>query len=424
MTFKAFNYINNSLHIEKINLNTLAKQYGTPLFVYSRQEIEQQWSAFNNAFKQQPHLICFAVKANSNIAILNLMAKMGSGFDIVSEGELERALTAQADASKIVFSGVAKTSSAIKRALEVGIYCFNVESAPELTRIQTVAKQINKIANISIRVNPDVDAKTHPYISTGLKDNKFGVDINLAPQLYAKALNFSHINITGIDCHIGSQITQTAPFTDAIAKLLILKETLTKLGINIKHINVGGGLGIKYLNETPPSIVDYVESIVNKINDPSLKIIIEPGRAIVGHAGVLLTEVEYLKPTKHKNFAIIDAAMNDLIRPSLYEAYQQIQAVTPRTDGHLANWDLVGPVCETGDFLGKDRKLNLKDGDILAIMSSGAYGFSMSSNYNTRPRAAEILVDNDKAYEIRPRETYNNLFALEKIAPIKKLLSN
>jgi len=411
----SFHYINNSLYAEKNSLSALAKKHGTPLFVYSRQEIETQWQAFDQAFKTQPHLVCFAVKANSNIAVLNVLAKLGSGFDIVSQGELERAIAAKADVSKIVFSGVAKTSEAIQRALEVGIRCFNVESHPELDRIQAVAKKIDKVANISIRVNPDVDAKTHPYISTGLKDNKFGVDINTAPELYAKANAYSHIKVTGIDCHIGSQLTDTTPFIDALDKLLILKETLKKQGIEILHIDIGGGLGITYSDEQPPKIKDYIQKILTKLNDPNLEILVEPGRAIVGNAGVLLTEVEYLKPTEHKNFAIIDAAMNDLIRPALYQSYQEIKPVNPRTDGYESNWDLVGPVCETGDFLGKDRKLNLKSGDILAVMSSGAYGFTMSSNYNTRPRAAEIMIDGEQSFVIRPRENYQDLFGSESV---------
>lgn len=417
MTTKTFSYINNTMHVEKVSLKKLAKQYETPLFVYSKQDIEDKWKGFDNAFKQQPHLICYAVKANSNIAVLNLMVNMGSGFDVVSQGELERALVAGADANKIVFSGVAKTSTAIKRALEVGIRCFNIESYPELDRIQAVAKQINKIADISIRVNPDIDAKTHPYISTGLKDNKFGVDIDTAPELYAKANELSNINITGIDCHIGSQLTEITPFIDALDKVLILKNTLAKQGIKIHHLDIGGGLGITYTNETPPAIADYIQAVLKKIADPSLEILIEPGRAIVGNAGVLLTEIEYLKPTKHKNFAIVDAAMNDLIRPALYQSYQEIKPVVIREDGTKSDWDIVGPVCETGDFLGKDRKLNLKDGDILAVMSSGAYGFTMSSNYNTRPRAAEIMVDGDKAYQIKPRETVEELFAKEQVLP-------
>lgn len=412
-----FHYSNNQLHAEQVPLAQLAKTYQTPLFVYSRAEFENRWKAFDSAFGSQPHLVCYAVKTNSNIAILNVLAKLGSGFDIVSQGELERVLRAGGDPAKVVFSGVAKKVSEIKRALEVGIRCFNIESHAELQRIQDTAQALDLIANISIRVNPDVDAKTHPYISTGLKDNKFGVDINTAPELYADAAACSHINIVGIDCHIGSQLTEIRPFVDALERVLTLKNTLEDMGIDLHHLDLGGGLGIQYTDETPPPIAEYVAALLNKLNDPSIEVIIEPGRAIAGNAGVLLTEVEYLKPTAHKNFAIIDAAMNDLIRPALYQSVQNILAVEPRTDGEDAHWDLVGPVCETGDFLGKNRGLNLKAGDYLAVMSSGAYGFSMSSNYNTRPRAAEVMVDGDQAYVIRPRETYEDLMGTEVCLP-------
>lgn len=412
-----FHYINNQLHAEQVPLSQLAKTYQTPLFVYSRAEFENRWKAFDNAFGAQPHLVCYAVKTNSNLAILNVLAKLGSGFDIVSQGELERVLRAGGDPRKVVFSGVAKKPSEIKRALEVGIRCFNIESHAELQRIQEVAESLDLIANISIRVNPDVDAKTHPYISTGLKDNKFGVDINTAPELYADAAACSHINIIGIDCHIGSQLTEVRPFVDALERVLTLKSTLEEMGIDIHHLDLGGGLGIQYTQETPPAIADYVQALLTQLNDSSIEVIIEPGRAIAGNAGVLVTEVEYLKPTAHKNFAIIDAAMNDLIRPALYQSVQDIIAVEPRTDGEDAVWDLVGPVCETGDFLGKNRPLNLKAGDYLGVMSSGAYGFSMSSNYNTRPRAAEVMVDGDKAYLIRPRETYEDLMGSEVCLP-------
>ena len=357
----------------------------------------------------QPHLVCYAVKANSSLAVLNSLATLGSGFDIVSQGELERVLRAGGDPKKVVFSGVCKRSSEIRRALEVGIRCFNIESHAELDRIQAVAQSLDLIADISIRVNPDVDAQTHPYISTGLKDNKFGVDINTAPELYADACALSHINPVGIDCHIGSQLTEISPFIDALERVLTLKKTLSEAGIDIHHLDLGGGLGIQYTNETPPDIADYIQALIQTLNDEQIEIIIEPGRAIAGNAGVLLTEVEYLKPTEHKNFAIIDAGMNDLIRPALYQAYQEIVAVTPRTDGVEATWDIVGPVCETGDFLGKDRCLNLKAGDLLAVKSSGAYGFTVSSNYNTRPRAAEVMVQGDQAWLIRPRETYDDL---------------
>jgi diaminopimelate decarboxylase len=409
----AFQLKNGTLHAEDVSLETLAKQYGTPLYVYSKTEFESRWQAFDTAFGSQPHLVCYAVKTNSNIAVLQSLAKLGAGFDIVSQGELERVLRAGGDPKKVVFSGVAKQSSEIRRALEVGIRCFNLESHAELDRIQSVAQSMDLIANISIRVNPDVDAKTHPYISTGLKDNKFGVDINTAPDLYADACACSHINPIGIDCHIGSQLTEITPFVDALERVLTLKSTLSEMGIDIHHLDLGGGLGIQYTDEVPPAIATYIQALISKLNDPEIEVIIEPGRAIAGNAGVLLTEVEYLKPTEYKNFAIIDAAMNDLIRPALYQAYQEIVPVMPRTDGLETSWDLVGPVCETGDFLGKDRKLNLKAGDLLAVKSSGAYGFTMSSNYNTRPRSAEVMVQGDQAWLIRPRETYEDLMGSE-----------
>ena len=410
-----FQLKNNTLYAENVSLTELAKEHGTPLYVYSRTEFKNRWLAFDQAFGAQPHLVCYAVKTNSNLAVLNVLAKLGSGFDIVSQGELERVLLAGGDPAKVVFSGVAKQSREIERALGVGIRCFNIESHAELQRIQTVAERMGQIANVSIRVNPDVDAKTHPYISTGLKDNKFGVDINTAPELYADASACSHVNPVGIDCHIGSQLTEITPFVDALERVLKLKTELTEMGIEIQHLDLGGGLGITYTDETPPPIADYIQALLTKLNDPTIEVIIEPGRAIAGNAGVLLTEVEYLKPTDHKNFAIIDAAMNDLIRPALYQAYQEIVPLTPRTDGMDAVWDLVGPVCETGDFLGKDRQLNLKAGDLLAVMSAGAYGFTMSSNYNSRTRAAEIMVQDDKAFVVRPRETYQDLMGTEQI---------
>ncbi|WP_029936092.1 diaminopimelate decarboxylase [Thiomicrospira pelophila] len=410
-----FHYQQNQLMAEQVSLSDLAKQYGTPLYVYSRTELEQRWQAFDQAFGTQPHLVCYAVKTNSNVAVLQVLAHLGSGFDIVSQGELERVLRAGGQADKVVFSGVAKKESEIERALEVGIRCFNVESHAELDRIQTVAKRVNKIAPISIRVNPDVDAKTHPYISTGLKENKFGVDIQTAPELYQTAAACSHIKVIGIDCHIGSQLTEVRPFVDALKKVLQLKQRLADQGIEIHHLDLGGGLGIRYTEENPPEIADYIQALLSELNDPTIEVIIEPGRAIAGNAGVLVTEVEYLKPSDHKHFAIIDAAMNDLIRPALYQAYQQIIPLNPRTDGVEARWDLVGPVCETGDFLGKDRTLNLKAGDLLAVLSAGAYGFTMSSNYNTRPRAAEVMVQKHQAWLVRPRETYQDLMGSEKL---------
>lgn len=407
----------NTLYAEDVNLTALAKDFGTPLFVYSRTELESRWKAFDQAFGSQSHLVCYAVKTNSNIAVLNVLAKLGAGFDIVSQGELERVIRAGGDPDKVVFSGVAKQSREIERALEVGIRCFNIESHAELDRIQAVAERCNKIAHVSIRVNPDVDAKTHPYISTGLKDNKFGVDINTAPELYADACACSHVNPVGIDCHIGSQLTEIDPFVDALERVLALKKQLNKMGIEIHHLDLGGGLGIRYTDEQPPEIQDYIQALVKKLDNESIEVIIEPGRAIAGNAGVLITEVEYLKPTEHKNFAIVDAAMNDLIRPALYQAYQQIVPLTPRQNGMEAQWDIVGPVCETGDFLGKARQLNLKEGDLLAVLSSGAYGFTMSSNYNTRPRAAEVMVQGDQAWLIRPRETYDDLINGEQVIP-------
>ncbi|WP_130536690.1 diaminopimelate decarboxylase [Thiomicrorhabdus indica] len=410
-----FNYQNQTLFAENVCVSQLAQTYGTPLYVYSKTEFEQRWKMFDEAFADQPHLVCYAVKTNSNIAILNVLAKLGSGFDIVSRGELERVLRAGGDPKKVVFSGVAKQSVEIQRALEVGIRCFNIESFAELDRIQTVAKQMDIVAPVSIRVNPDVDAQTHPYISTGLKDNKFGVDIEKAPELYQTAANYSHINPIGIDCHIGSQLTQIAPFVDALERVLKLKQHLADNGIEIHHLDLGGGLGITYTDETPPEVASYIQALLKKLDDSSVEVIIEPGRAIAGNAGILVTEVEYLKPTDHKNFAIIDAAMNDLIRPALYQAYQRIEPVKLHSDGTKAKWDIVGPVCETGDFLGKDRELNLQAGDLLAVMSAGAYGFTMASNYNTRPRAAEIMVQDDKVWEIRPRETYEDLMGSEKL---------
>lgn len=410
-----FHYQDQQLLAEQTHVKDLAKEHGTPLYIYSKTEFEQRWQMFDQAFGSQPHLVCYAVKTNSNLAVLNVLAKQGSGFDIVSQGELERVLKAGGDPKKVVFSGVAKKSSEIYRALEVGIRCFNVESFAELDRIQSVALQMDKIAPVSIRVNPDVDAQTHPYISTGLKDNKFGVEIEKAPELYQTAANYSHTVPIGIDCHIGSQLTQIAPFVDALERVLKLKADLADTGIHIHHLDLGGGLGITYTDETPPDIASYIQALLKKLNDKTIEVIIEPGRAIAGNAGILVTEVEYLKTTDHKNFAIIDAAMNDLIRPALYQAYQRIEPVEIHHRGTQADWDVVGPVCETGDFLGKDRPLNLQAGDLLAVMSAGAYGFTMASNYNTRPRAAEVMVQNDKTWVIRPRETYEDLMGTEKL---------
>ena len=411
----AFTYKNGTLHAENVSVSELADQYGTPLFVYSRAYLENRWKAFDEAFGEHPHLICYAVKTNSNIAVLNVLAKLGAGFDIVSVGELERVLAAGGNPSKVVFSGVAKTEAEIERALEVGIHCFNVESVAELDRIQTVAERVGKQAPISLRVNPDVDAKTHPYISTGLKENKFGIDIAIAPEVYAKAQAMPNIDIKGVDCHIGSQLTEIQPFVDALDRVLALVDELEGLGITLSHMDLGGGLGIDYNGDNPPEIADYIAALKNKLSDRPQTIILEPGRAIAGNAGILVSKVEFLKNNDEKHFAIIDAAMNDLIRPALYNAWQNIMTVEEKPEGVSASFDLVGPVCETGDFLGKERELTLSPGDYISVMSSGAYGFTMSSNYNSRPRAAEIMVDGDQVHVIRQRETIESLFANESL---------
>lgn len=409
-----FDYKNGRLYAEDVALESIAEQYGTPCYVYSRATLERHYHAFNDAFGEQPHLICYSVKANSNIGILNLLAHLGSGFDIVSVGELERVLTAGGDPKKVVFSGVGKRADEMQRALEVGIRCFNVESIGELERLNDVAAAMGKIANISIRVNPDVDAKTHPYISTGLKENKFGIDINVVAGVYQQAAAMANIKVTGIDCHIGSQLTDVTPFMDALERLLALADRLKSQGITIKHLDLGGGLGVRYKDEEPPLPSDYTEKLFTNEKLKKYEIVIEPGRAIAANTAVLLTKVEYLKHGEEKNFAIVDAAMNDLIRPSLYQAWQEIIPVVKSTSD-TKTYDIVGPICETGDFLGKDRDLALNQDDLLAIRSAGAYGFTMSSNYNSRPRAAELLVDGDKITIIRERETVESLFANESI---------
>lgn len=413
-----FNYRDNMLYAEDVNLITLAETYGTPSYVYSRATLEQHWYAFDNALKNYRHLICYAVKANSNLAVLNLLARLGSGFDIVSGGELERVLRANGEPKKIVFSGVGKTVAEMRRALEVGIRCFNVESEAELFRLNDVAEAMNKIAPISLRVNPDVDAKTHPYISTGLKENKFGIDINVALDVYQKAAMLPYLQITGIDCHIGSQLTETSPFVDALQRVMVLVETLRDKGIHLEHIDLGGGLGVRYQNEKPPEPEQYVQALQQTLGDVPYEIILEPGRAIAANAGILLTKVEYLKNTENKHFAIVDAAMNDLLRPALYDAWQEILPVQFRTDETPQNYDIVGPICETGDFIGKNRKLSLKISDLLAVRTSGAYGFTMSSNYNTRLRAAELMVDGEQVTVVRRRETIDDLLALENLMSI------
>ena len=412
-----FNYRNNELYAEDVPVQDICHQYGSPCYVYSRATLERQWLAFDRAFGDHAHLICYAVKANSNIALLNILARLGSGFDIVSLGELERVLAAGGDAKKIVFSGVGKREDEILAALKIGIRCFNVEVIDELDRINRLAGQVGVIAPVSFRVNPDVDANTHPYISTGLKENKFGIDITLALAEYRRAAQMSNIKVVGIDCHIGSQLTETRPFLDALDKVLDLVAALKAEGIVLHHLDLGGGLGIRYNEEQPPEPADYIAAVLERLGKTDFEILLEPGRAIVGNAGILVTQVEYLKPTEHKNFAIVDAAMNDLVRPSLYSAWQAIIPVNLVSDAVEQLWDIVGPVCETGDFLGKDRALKLAQGDLLAIRSSGAYGFSMSSNYNSRPRVAELMVDGDQVYLIREREKIAELWSGEHLLP-------
>ena len=411
-----FNYRDGRLYAEDVELAAVAAEYGTPCYVYSRATIERHWRAFDQALAGQDHLVCYAVKANSNLAVLNVMARLGSGFDIVSVGELERVLRAGGDPAKVVFSGVGKRADELRRALEAGIHCFNVESAGELERLNAVAGEMKRRAPVSLRVNPDVDARTHPYISTGLKENKFGIDIAAAPELYARAAAMPHIEIVGVDCHIGSQLTEVSPFVAALERVLALVDQLAGQGIALKHLDIGGGLGITYDTETPPSPEVYANALRGRLQGRKVKVLIEPGRAIVGNAGVLLTRVEYLKHAPHKNFAIVDAGMNDLIRPALYEAWQAIVPVAERA-GAAERYDVVGPVCETGDFLGKDRALCIAPGDLLAVRSAGAYGFSMSSTYNSRPRAAEIMVDGAKTYLVRARESVEDLMAGERLLP-------
>jgi len=408
-----FSLKNGELHAENVALSDIASEFGTPCYVYSKQALESAFARFSAGYSEIDHLICFAVKANPSLAILNLFARLGAGFDIVSGGELARVLAAGGDPSKIVFSGVGKTAAEMRAALEAGIFCFNVESASELERLNSVAGSLGKVAPVSLRVNPNVDAKTHPYISTGLKNNKFGVAYEEAFSLYQQADAMPNIAIHGVDCHIGSQLTELSPFMDALDRVLVLVDQLEQAGIKIQHIDVGGGIGICYSDETPPDFSAYAEAMLNKLGNRKVKLVFEPGRALVGNAGTLLTTVEYLKHTESKNFAIVDAAMNDLMRPALYDAYHEIVAVKPG-QGDAQTYEIVGPVCESGDFLGHDRTLALAQGDLLAILSAGAYGMSMSSNYNTRPRAAEVMVDGDKCHLIRRRETIAELFALEK----------
>lgn len=412
-----FNYRDGVLSAESVPLSAIAERFGTPCYVYSRATLERHWRAFDSAFAGHPHLVCYAVKANSNLGLLNLFARLGSGFDIVSLGELERVLAAGGEPSKIVFSGVGKREDEMRRALSVGIRCFNVEVGGELDRLNRVAGEMGLKAPISLRVNPDVDAGTHPYISTGLKENKFGIAIDLAVAEYERAAALPHLEVVGVDCHIGSQLTSTGPFLDALDRVLVLAENLAKRGIQLHHLDLGGGLGIRYRDEQPPEPYELALAVSERLNGAPYEILIEPGRAIAGNAGILLTRVEYLKSNSVKNFAIVDAAMNDLLRPSLYKAWQAILPVIEDGTGEAKTWDIVGPVCETGDFLGKDRELAIQAGDLLAVRSAGAYGFSMSSNYNSRPRPAEVMVDGDRAHLVRARESLASLYAGESVLP-------
>lgn len=413
-----FNYKNQQLFAEDVAVADIIKQYGTPAYIYSRATLERHWHAFDNALGNHPHLICFAVKSNSNIALLNMMARLGSGFDIVSQGELERVIAAGGDASKVVFSGVAKSHSEIARALEVGIRCFNVESIAELHRINAVAGEMGKQAPISLRVNPDVDAHTHPYISTGLKENKFGVSVDVARDVYRLAKTLPNVQIVGMDCHIGSQLTELQPFLDAADRLIILIEQLKEDGIELHHLDLGGGLGVPYTDETPPHPSEYAAALLAKLKDYSnLEIILEPGRAITANAGILVTKVEYLKQNEDRNFAIVDTGMNDMIRPALYEAYMRIIEVDQSIGREKAVYDVVGPICETSDFLGKQRELAIAQGDLIAVRSAGAYGATMSSTYNSRPQAVEVMVDGETAHLIKERASFADLWRLEKLLP-------
>ncbi|MGX2948766.1 diaminopimelate decarboxylase [Frederiksenia canicola] len=413
-----FNYKNQQLFAEDVAVADIIAQHGTPAYIYSRATLERHWHAFNNAFGDHPHLICFAVKSNSNIALLNVMARLGSGFDIVSQGELERVIAAGGEPSKVVFSGVAKSHAEIARALEVGIRCFNVESLSELKRINHIAGEMGKVAPISLRVNPDVDAHTHPYISTGLKENKFGVSVSQAREVYRFAKTLPNVKIVGMDCHIGSQLTELQPFLDATDRLIVLMEQLKQDGIELHHLDLGGGLGVPYTSETPPHPTEYTAALLAKLRDyPQLEIILEPGRAITANAGILVTKVEYLKQNEDRNFAIVDTGMNDMIRPALYEAYMRIIEVDQSISREKAVYDVVGPICETSDFLGKQRELAIAEGDLIAMRSAGAYGATMSSTYNSRPQAAEIMVDGSQFHLIKQRATFADLWRLEKLLP-------
>ena len=411
-----FEYRDNTLYAENVAVDAIVEAVDTPCYVYSRAALEQHWQAYDKAFGDHPHLICYAVKANSNLAVLNVLAKLGAGFDIVSQGELERVLRAGGDPGKVVFSGVGKQPTEMARALEVGVYCFNVESEAELETLNKVAAQLGKVAPVSFRVNPDVDAQTHPYISTGLKENKFGIDIDRAITAFERAAELPNVDVVGIDCHIGSQLTNVTPFMDALERLFERIDQLKAKGINIKHLDIGGGLGVTYRDEQPPSPGEYVKALLQKLGQRDLTVVMEPGRSIAANAGIMVTRVELLKSTEVKQFAVVDAAMNDMIRPSLYSAWQAIIPVNKK-QGATQSYDVVGPICETGDFLGKDRELNIEPGDLLAVCSAGAYGFVMSSNYNTRNRCPEIMVDDTSFYTVRRRETYEDQLACESLIP-------
>ena len=412
-----FNYKDNTLYCEDVAIGELAETYGTPLYVYSRATLERHWHAFDDALDGRDHLVCYAVKANSNLAVLNVLARLGSGFDIVSGGELQRVLQAGGDPDKIVFSGVGKLAEEMELALQSDIHCFNVESEQELDQLNAIAERNQRVARVSFRVNPDVDAKTHPYISTGLKENKFGINFEDAERIYLKASDLSHIDVIGIDCHIGSQLTELSPYVDALDRLLFLMRRLKENGVEIKHLDLGGGLGIRYKDETPPLPKEWASALRDQLNDFDGTLVIEPGRAISGNAGVLVSRVNYLKHSDDKNFAVIDAAMNDLIRPSLYDAWLEIIRVDLHSEEATRVYDIVGAICETGDFLGKDRSMQLAQKDLVAIRSSGAYAFSMSSNYNSRCRAAEVMVDGDRHYCVREREVFEQLVQGETMLP-------
>ena len=412
-----FPYRDGRLYAEDVPVSDIAAAHGTPCYIYSRAALERAFLEYRDALADCEHLICYAVKANSNLAVLNVLARLGAGFDIVSGGELERVVAAGGDPANTVFSGVGKKPGEMARALELGIHCFNLESAAELEVLNRVAGEMGKVAPVSVRVNPDVDAKTHPYISTGLRENKFGVTADEALKVYERANALGNIRVVGLDCHIGSQLTQVSPFLDALRRLLSLVDTLSARGINIRHLDLGGGLGVRYRDESPPSVRDYIAAIRGELGGRQLKLMFEPGRSIAANAGLLVTRVEYLKPTPEHNFALVDAAMNDMIRPALYQAWMDIQPVEQQGGGDLARWDIVGPVCETGDFLGKDRELRLAQGDLLALFGAGAYGFSMSSNYNSRGRAPEIMVDGERVHLIRERETIADIIRSERCLP-------